>query len=66
MHGLRSDIDLSFLNGREVIQLAIGAFQTPFAFEYESYQISNPAAPLGSSFDRPTLGTIELAFSVAY
>src|SRR5271154_6083289 len=33
MHGLKKDIDLSFLNGRELIQLGIGLYQTIFKFD---------------------------------
>jgi hypothetical protein len=33
MYGLKKDIDLSFLNGREVIQVAIGVYQTQFGFD---------------------------------
>lgn len=33
MYGLEKDIDLSFLNGREVIQIAIGIYQVIFAFD---------------------------------
>ena|SRR5437899_6516679 len=33
MHGLQKDIDLSFLNGRELIQVAVGLYQTIFRFD---------------------------------
>jgi len=33
MYGLKSHIDLSFLNGREVGQVAIGVFQIIFGFD---------------------------------
>jgi len=33
VYGLSPDIDLDFLNGREVIQIAIGLFQVQFAFD---------------------------------
>jgi hypothetical protein len=33
MHGLKKEIDLSFLNGRELIQVAIGVYQIIFAFD---------------------------------
>lgn len=33
MYGLKSDIDLSFLNGRELIQVAIGLYQIQFGFD---------------------------------
>ena len=33
MHGLRNDIDLSFLNARELIQVAIGVYQVQFGFD---------------------------------
>jgi hypothetical protein len=33
MHGLKKDIDLNFLNGRELIQVAIGMHQVIFAFD---------------------------------
>jgi hypothetical protein len=33
MHGLKKDIDLNFLNGRELIQLCIGLYQTIFKFD---------------------------------
>jgi hypothetical protein len=39
MHGLAKDIDLGFLNGLEVIQIAIGAYQVIFAFD-ENVRIS--------------------------
>ncbi len=39
MYGLNPSIDLSFLNGREVIQVAIGLFQVQFAFD-EDVRIS--------------------------
>ena len=35
MHGLKTDIDLSFLNGLELIQLCIGLYQTIFKFDEE-------------------------------
>jgi len=35
MHGLRNDIDLSFLNARELIQVAIGVYQIQFGFDEE-------------------------------
>src|SRR5215467_377879 len=33
MYGLSKSIDLSFLNGREVIQVAIGVYQVQFGFD---------------------------------
>jgi hypothetical protein len=33
MYGLRNDIDLSFLNARELIQIAIGVYQIQFGFD---------------------------------
>ena len=33
MYGLRKDIDLGFLKAREVIQIAIGVYQTQFGFD---------------------------------
>jgi Family of unknown function (DUF6188) len=39
VYGLRSDIDLSFLNGREVDQIAIGVYQIQFGFD-EDVRIS--------------------------
>ena len=33
MYGLRKDIDLSFLNARELIQVAIGVYQIQFGFD---------------------------------
>ena len=33
MYGLRKEIDLSFLTGRELIQIAIGSFQVQFHFD---------------------------------
>jgi hypothetical protein len=33
MHGLKKKIDLSFLTGRELIQVAIGSFQVQFRFD---------------------------------
>jgi len=33
MYGLKKDIDLSFLTGRELIQLAIGVYQVQFGFD---------------------------------
>ena len=33
MHGLKKAIDLSFLNGRELIQVAVGLYHTIFKFE---------------------------------
>jgi hypothetical protein len=33
VYGLNKDIDLSFLKGREVIQVAIGVYQIQFAFD---------------------------------
>jgi hypothetical protein len=33
MHGLKKEIDLSFFNGRELIQVAIGLYQTIFTFD---------------------------------
>jgi hypothetical protein len=35
MHGLRQDIDLSFLYGRELVQLAIGLYQIILRFDEE-------------------------------
>jgi hypothetical protein len=39
MYGLKKDIDLSFLNGRQVEQVAIGTYQIIFAFD-EDVKIS--------------------------
>jgi hypothetical protein len=39
MYGLRKDIDLKFLNGRESIQIAIGVYQIQFGFD-EDVRIS--------------------------
>src|SRR5215470_1745864 len=39
MHGLSSDIDLSFLKGRELGQVAIGQYQVQFGFD-EDVRIS--------------------------
>lgn len=39
MYGLSSDIDLSFLNGRELGQVAIGLYQVQFGFD-EDVRIS--------------------------
>jgi hypothetical protein len=39
MYGLNKGIDLSFLNGREVIQVAIGIYQIIFGFD-EDVRIS--------------------------
>jgi hypothetical protein len=36
MCGLMKDIDLSFLNRREVIQVAIGAYQVSFGFDKDT------------------------------
>lgn len=33
MYGLKNEIDLSFLTGRELIQVAIGSFQVQFHFD---------------------------------
>jgi hypothetical protein len=33
MYGLKREIDLSFLTGRELIQVAIGSFQVQFRFD---------------------------------
>jgi hypothetical protein len=33
MHGLKKEIDLSFLTGRELTQIAIGRFQVQFHFD---------------------------------
>lgn len=33
MYGLKKEIDLSFLNGRELIQVAIGLYQISFRFD---------------------------------
>ena len=33
MYGLSKEIDLSFLNGREVVQVAIGLYQIQFGFD---------------------------------
>lgn len=35
MNGLSKEVDLSFLNGREVIQVAIGIHQVIFSFDEE-------------------------------
>jgi hypothetical protein len=35
MYGLKKEIDLSFLAGRELIQVAIGSFQVQFHFNKE-------------------------------
>ncbi len=39
MYGLKKEIDLSFLAGRELIQLAIGVYQVQFGFD-EDVRIS--------------------------
>jgi hypothetical protein len=39
MYGLSKDLDLNFLNGREVIQVAIGVYQIQFGFD-EDVRIS--------------------------
>jgi hypothetical protein len=39
MYGLKKQIDLSFLTGRELIQLAIGVYQVQFGFD-EDVRIS--------------------------
>ncbi len=39
MYGLRKDTDLTFLNGRESIQIAIGVYQIQFGFD-ENVRIS--------------------------
>lgn len=33
MYGLKKEIDLSFLTGRELIQVAIGVYQVQFSFD---------------------------------
>jgi hypothetical protein len=33
MHGLKKEIDLSFLNGRELVQVAVGLYHTIFKFD---------------------------------
>ena len=33
MYGLKKEIDLSFLSGRELIQVAVGLYQTVFRFD---------------------------------
>ena len=33
MYGLKKEINLSFLNGRELIQVAVGLYQTIFRFD---------------------------------
>jgi len=33
MYGLSKDLDLSFLNGRQVLQVAIGVYQIQFGFD---------------------------------
>src|SRR5207302_10774915 len=33
MYGLSKDLDLNFLNGREVVQVAIGVYQIQFGFD---------------------------------
>lgn len=33
MYGLKKDVDLSFLTGRELIQVAVGVYQTVFRFD---------------------------------
>ena len=35
MYGLKKDIDLGFLTGRELIQICIGLYQTIFKFDEE-------------------------------
>ncbi len=35
MYGLKKDVDLGFLNGRELIQVCIGLYQTIFKFDDE-------------------------------
>jgi hypothetical protein len=39
MYGLKKEIDLSFLTGRELIQLSIGVYQVQFGFD-EDVRIS--------------------------
>src|SRR6202007_321412 len=39
MYGLKKEIDLSFLTGRELIQLAIGVYKVQFGFD-EDVRIS--------------------------
>jgi hypothetical protein len=39
MFGLKKDIDLSFLNGREVEQVSVGLYQVQFGFD-EDVRIS--------------------------
>jgi hypothetical protein len=39
MYGLSKDLDLNFLNGREVVQVAIGIYQIIFGFD-EDVRIS--------------------------
>jgi len=39
MYGLKKEIDLSFLTGRELIQLAVGVYQVQFGFD-EDVRIS--------------------------
>jgi Family of unknown function (DUF6188) len=39
MYGLRGDVDLSFLTGREVIQICVGVYQVQFGFD-EDVRIS--------------------------
>ena len=44
MYGLKKEIDLSFLTGRELIQVAIGSFQVQFRFD------EDVAVPVGAEF----------------
>ena len=36
MYGLKEDIDLSFLNGRELTQVAVGSFDVLFNFDEDA------------------------------
>jgi hypothetical protein len=47
MHGLAEDIDLCFLNGLEVIQIAIGSYQIIFTFD-ENVRISVYSRPVAA------------------
>jgi len=54
MHGLKKDVDLSFLTGREVVQVAIGMYQVIFAFD-EDVSISVEGAFTYSDRARETV-----------
>src|SRR6267378_441565 len=78
MYGLSKDLDLNFLNGREVVQVAIGVYQIQFKYfdgqeewiwkpEPGAAQIAARTVSLLSAtiqnFDRQENGTLILTFS---